>query len=84
VISPGKIPATLATAKRAATTAAHPWRTASVKTAAATAAVKATAATAAVEATTTATTMTASAMLSESSARNADERDRQKRREKKL
>ena len=84
MISSGEIPATLATAKRATTTAAHPGRTASVETAASTATVEATAATAAVETTTTAATVPASAMLGESRTGNANKRDRQKRREKKL
>ena len=80
----GEIPATLATAKRAATTAAHPGRTASVKTATASAAVKATAASTTVEAATTAATVPAPAMLSESRTGSTNKRDRQKRREKKL
>ena len=84
MISSGEIPATLATAKRAATTAAHPGRTASVETASPATAVKATASTAAVETTTTAATVPASAMLSESRTGSTNRRDRQNRREKKL
>lgn len=82
MISAGEISATRRAA--AATTTAHVWRTASVKTAASAATVKATAASTTVEATTTAATVTASAMLGESSTRNADERDRKDRGEKKL
>jgi hypothetical protein len=89
VVSSREISATLATAKRTATTTARSWRTASAETAASTA-VEATAATT-VEATTAATveaataaTVPASAMLGESRTGNAHKRDRQKRREKKL
>ena len=83
MISSGEIPATLGTAKRATSTAAHPGRTASVETASPATTVKAAASTAAVE-TTTAATVPASAMLSESRTGSTNKRDRQKRREKKL
>ena len=76
MISSGEIPATLATAKRATTTAAHPGRTASVETASPATAVKATASTAAVETTTAAATVPASAMLSESRTGSTNKRDR--------
>jgi hypothetical protein len=81
VVSSREISATLATAKRTATTTARSWRTASAETTAATTVEAATTAT--VEAT-TAATVPASAMLGESRTGNAHKRDRQKRREKKL
>ena len=93
MISSGETPATLATAKRATTTAAHPGRTASVETASPATAVKATSSTAAVEATASATTVEAastaatvpaSAVLGESRTGTANKRERQKRREKKF